>query len=150
MYSRDIKKCHPELQRIWPLHQAACAVIGIRIQLSRTSSEWDEQRALYAQGRESLDMVNHLRGNAGLPLITEAQNYVVTWTLDSKHLRRPAEAYDIFIVDGKKAVWSLKADVNGDNEPDYKQVAEIGRNLGLVAGYFWEHRDAPHFELEGR
>jgi hypothetical protein len=149
MYSRDIKKCHPELQRIWPLHQTACAVIGIRIELSRTSSEWDEQRALYAQGRETLEMVNHLRDHAGLPAIIEDQNKIATWTTDSKHLRHPAEAYDIFIVDGKTAVWNLKADTNGDNKADYKQVAEIGRSLGLVAGYFWDKQDAPHFELKG-
>lgn len=151
MYSRDIKKCHPDLQRIWPLHKAACAVIGIHIELSRTSSEWDEQRALHAQGRETLEMVNHLRRNAGLIEISAKENNIVTWTTDSKHVindsRQLSDAYDIFIVDGKSAVWDIKADVNGDNEPDYKQVAEIGRNLGLECGYFWKtHKDAPHFE----
>lgn len=155
MASRDIKKCVPKLQEIWPLHKAECAKIGIQIALSCTAREAIEQRALYAQGRAALDIVNHLRGNAGLPSITEQQNKLcVTWTLDSKHIindkRSLSEAYDIFVIKNGVAVWDVKADVNGDQIPDYLQVAEIGRSLGLIPGAYFPKPakpDFPHFEI---
>jgi hypothetical protein len=141
MYSRDIKMCHPELQRIWPLHQDACADIGITIKISCTSRQWDEQRALHAQGREVLEIVNHLRNNCNMPEITEAENKKVTWTLDSPHVinngkRDLSDAYDIFVERDGKAVWNDKA--------VYAIVAEVGRNLGLKCGI--DFGDAPHFE----
>lgn len=142
MYSRDIKMCHPDLQAIWPKHKAACKLIGIDIQLSCTSREWIEQRALYAQGRDNLEIVNHLRAGCDMPLITEEENKrKVTWTLDSPHIirngkRELSDAYDVFIIKNGKAVW---------NNPElYKQVASAGRVLGLKCGI--DFGDPPHFE----
>lgn len=45
-----------------------------------------EQKAIYAQGRESLAEVNKLRGIAGLAPIKPSENVVVTKTMNSNHL----------------------------------------------------------------
>lgn len=153
MASRDIMKCVPDLRELFLRHKMECQKIGINIALSCTSRDYIEQLALHAQGRESLDMVNHQRANAGLPPITEAQNKsCVTWTLDSAHIingkRELSEAYDIYIVKDGKAIWDVKADVNGDNLPDYKQVADIGRRLGLKCGADFPKPDYPHYEVK--
>jgi hypothetical protein len=152
MFSRDITRCVPKLREIYPLHKAECQKIGIEIALSCTSRDWIEQRALYAQGREDVDMVNHLRANSSLPPITEEQNKrCVTWTLNSKHIvngdRELSEAYDIFIVKDGKAIWNVKADINDNEIPDYEEVAEIGRKLGLLCGADFKKADYPHFEI---
>jgi len=151
MASRDINQCVIWLRKKWVELKALCADKGIDIRLSCTSRSCNEHGALYAQGRRTLDVVNHLRENVGLPSINAIQNKrKVTWTLNSKHVisdKRPlSEAFDIFIQKDNQAIWDLKADVNKDSIPDYKQVAEIGRSIGLVCGADFSTPDYPHFE----
>ena len=152
MYSRKIEDCVPKLRSAWLVFKSKVKVqLGLDIILTCTAREYIEQLALYSQGREELDMVNHKRENAGLPPIDAAHNIKVTWTLDSKHIigsgRAQAEAFDIAIVKNDKAVWDVKADINGDNMPDYRQVAEIGKGFGLRAGADFKNPDYPHFEI---
>jgi hypothetical protein len=156
MSSRDINQCVPFLvSRYYELWRRTNN-IGLQIALTCTSRLAIEQRALYAQGRELLVTVNHLRDNAGLYLITEKENKIVTWTLDSKHIitdKRPlAEAFDIVIMKGKRAQWDLKVDVNANDIPDWIEVAQIGKEIGLRCGaYFLDKNgkpkpDYPHYE----
>jgi hypothetical protein len=151
MSSRKIEDCVIELQEKWPLIQVKAMEKGIGIMLTCTARSALEQRALYAQGREAIEMVNHLRDNAGLPNIGDHENRKVTWTLDSKHIindqRKKAEALDFAVVRGKQVVWDLKADVDADGVPDYEVVAEIGESLGLRSGARFSTPDFPHLEI---
>lgn len=153
----DISTCVPALRRKYNQLETQCASVGLEIVLTCTDRLYIVQLALYAQGRETLEMVNHLRANAGMGPIGPAENkYCVTWTLDSKHIindkRSFSEAFDIALraPDGK-IYWDTKADVNKDvtgiKIPDYLEVSKIGQALGLRCGAFFKKPDMVHYEL---
>ncbi len=151
MASRDILKCVPKLRELYQALWLEARKIGIDIVLTCTAREQKEQIALYSQGRESLAMVNEKRRVAFLPPITQKQNVKVTWTLDSKHITSPkrplSEAFDIVIIKDKQAQWSVKVNVNKNDIPDYVELANIGRKLGLKPGADFKSPDYPHFEI---
>ena len=152
MSSRRIEDCVPALQKAWPLlKQAAKDQLGLDLILTCTARSAEEQRVLYAQGRESIEIVNHLRSNSGLPEISEHENRKVTWTLDSKHIinakRAQAEAFDVALLNGKQFLWDIKVDVRNDGIPDYEELARIGESLGLKPGARFSTPDYPHFEV---
>lgn len=135
---------------------------GIPYIITRVACSLREQVALYAQGRETLSAVNHLRKVAHLPEITQAQNIVVTWTLNSRHIinlddhdpmNNQSKAFDIAITDKKVPTWSLKVDVNEDHIPDYQQAGEFWKALGGIwGGDLKDHHGKPlhdycHFEV---
>ena len=91
--------------------------------------------------------------NAGLPVIItetyrsqkrqdelfkqgrETDGPVVTWTKNSRHTKR--RAFDI----AKRG-----QDPYGDEE-FFRKCAEIGKEVGLNPGYFWDdYQDKPHYE----
>ena len=44
--------------------------------------------------------------------------------------------------------WDIKADLNKDGANDWRQMAQLAKECGLEAGYFWQaFPDAPHVEL---
>jgi peptidoglycan L-alanyl-D-glutamate endopeptidase CwlK len=125
--------------------------------LTCTARTVKEQYALYAQGRQTLDEVNHLRFIARMPVITETENkYKVTSTLKSKHLidlddgdpnNDKSRAFDIAIIKDGKATWDLKVNVNNNEITDYIEAGNIGMSVGLVWGGSWTNfKDYPHFE----
>jgi hypothetical protein len=159
MPSRDIAKCTEDLQNKFLLFKEKCDLVGLKFVLTCTSREYLEQIALYAQGREKLQVVNHLRGNVGMPPINDkANSRAITWTLKSKHivgdLREKSEAFDIALLDKSgKLHWDTNLDTNGDLKKDYLQVAEIAKSVGLIAGAFFRDvsgsstPDYCHFEV---
>ena len=151
MASRDINQCTLWMRKKWGELRAMCARIGLDVRLSCTTRSCDEHGALWAQGRRTLDFVNHARAKVGLPSITAAQNKrKVTWTLNSKHVlsdNRPlSEAFDVYLQKDNLAIWDLKADVNEDNRSDYDQIITIARSIGLVCGADFSNPDYSHFE----
>jgi hypothetical protein len=73
----------------------------------------------------------------------------VTWTLASQHTQR--RAWDIAVRDHRtgKIDWNVvKADVDLDRLPDYEEMAEIGRDLGLEVGMDFKKVDACHYEVD--
>jgi hypothetical protein len=132
---------------------------GIDYKITSVARFVKEQVALYAQGRNPLEMVNMYRQLAGLGPIKEADNKIVTWTLKSDHLidldddnpdNDYARAFDIVIMNGKIPTWDLKADVNHDSIPDYKEAALIGKSVGFDPGFFWKKQDPPHYSWKLR
>ena len=91
---------------------------GIDWEVCCTRRDQEYQDQLYEQGRTT-------------------PGKIVTWTRDSRHLS--GEAWDIFLLKDGKAVWE---------SPLYGQIAEVGRSLGLEAGYFWPKKklDPGHFQ----
>ena len=125
---------------------------GIPIIFTCTGRSLPTQFALYSQGRMPLAEVNILRKKLGLYLLGVSENlYRVTWTLDSKHIitldRPKALAFDIAVLKDGIASWNLKVNVNNNEVPDYLELAEIGVDLGLTAGAYWNTPDYPHYEI---
>lgn len=159
MSSRDILNCAPALQKKYYLLKEKCEMVGLKFILTCTSRLYLEQFALYAQGRESLEIVNHLRNNIGMaPIDAEGNKHVVTWTMNSKHIigdkRVKSEAFDIALVDSKnKIYWNTLLDGNNNKITDYLEIAKIGQLIGLKPGAFFKDKngkpkpDYAHFEI---
>ena len=150
--NRDIKCCCKELQEKWIIGKEECRKIGIEIALSCTSRTPLEQTAQYLRGRVPYVVARMVYSNVMLSELSEEGNKIVTWTLESKHViypnKRPlSEAFDFYIVKNGKAIWDVKADVNKDELPDYKQVADIFEKLGLRSGIHFG--DPCHVEIKG-
>jgi len=103
------------------------------------------QEAYYAQGRKPLEEVNYLRNIAGLYLLrSERDNYVITWTLKSKHI--DGLAMDVLPVDGAgNPTWDLTHYLR-----KFEEIRDCGRAAGLECGADWPapQTDWPHYELK--
>lgn len=127
-------------------------VKGIPFIVTCTGRSYFIQKALYAQGRETLGVVNKLRKEAGLWIIGKTDNkYKVTWTMKSKHIitsvHPKSEAFDLAVLKNNKPTWDIKADVNDNEINDYMELAYIGKEIGLKPGAFWGSPDYPHYEI---
>jgi hypothetical protein len=101
------------------------------------------QNAYYAQGREFLEEVNKKRAAAGLYLLqSERDNYVITWTLFSKHIA--GLAMDVLPVDGRgNPTWDL-----AHYRKSFETIRDCGKQAGLVCGADWSpNTDWPHYEI---
>lgn len=149
---RDIKLLTPRIRLVLPQFMAKVTEAGLSIIITSTLRTVEEQKALYAQGRETLVTVNHYRKLAGMWAITAQENRrPVTWTMKSNHLAKEdgfAWAFDFACIglDGKPH-WNEKVSVDDDKIPDYLEVGEIGESFGLTWGGRWETPDYPHLEL---
>lgn len=156
MASREISDLALDLQPLAKEWVKRCADAGISVLITCTARSYQEQLALYAQGRNPLDFTNALRKKAGLTPITEKENKSkVTWTMNSKHITNlldddksndKSEAWDFVILDGKKAIWDIKVDVNKNKRSDYEEAGKIAEDLGLEWGGRWKSPDAPHIQ----
>jgi hypothetical protein len=142
---RDIKLLTPECQELHANFAFVMAKNGLNYMVTSTLRTWAEQQALWAQGREPVEVVNALRkavGWAAIGAVEAAKK--VTWTMESQHLK--GTAFDIALIDRlKKPHWNEKISVNNNALPDYKEAAEIGRSVGLKPGY--DFSDPCHFEV---
>jgi len=105
------------------------------------------QNAYFAQGRESLEEVNRLRGIAGLAPITATENVIITKAKVSNHTG--GNAVDLCPeMQGKpgRAWWDAPQDV-------WEKIGKIAEECGLdwcAGGYgqtWGKGWDNPHFEL---
>lgn len=152
---KQFEEMHTQMKKPYLDYDKKMAKAGLNYRLTSVARLTKEQFALYAQGREELVLVNMYRKIAGLPPITKVENSrKITWTLKSDHLidlddhlewNDKSRAFDIVILDGKRAVWDLKVSVNKNEIPDYKEAALIGKECGFDPGYFWKSVDAPHY-----
>jgi peptidoglycan L-alanyl-D-glutamate endopeptidase CwlK len=101
------------------------------------------QEAYYAQGRKPLEEVNALRASAGLYLLrSERDNYVITWTLKSRHIE--GLAMDVLPADGAgNPTWDL-----AHFREAFGVIRDCGREAGLVCGADWPEADWPHYEIK--
>jgi len=147
----------PELKELFLIR---CKAAGHRAIITSVDRDYKEQQALYAQGREPLEVVNYKRELAGLPRITGTENTrKVTWTLNSKHIvnldderldNDVSYAFDFGLLDKDgRYIGDVKADVNANNIADYLECALIGEGLGLYSGRKFKNPDYPHLEWRG-
>jgi peptidoglycan L-alanyl-D-glutamate endopeptidase CwlK len=149
MISRDPEDLEETIRKLYYKFKEEAEKRGITFIVTNVLRTPDVQLALYAQGRRPLSEVNELREKAGLPPITQKENRIVTWTLNSKHVaeRGKSRAFDIAVLREGKPSWDVKVNVNKNEVPDYEELGEIGESLGLKWGGRWKKPDYPHFEI---
>ncbi len=100
------------------------------------------QEAYHAQGRESLEDVNKKRSAAGLYLLrSEQDNYIITWTLKSKHI--DGLAMDVVPTDGAgNPTWDL-----AHYRKTFETIRDCGKKAGLTCGADWNPPDWPHYQI---
>ena len=152
MASRKIEDLTAEMQIKYAKFAEKMAESNLQFIVTCTARAVSEQRALYAQGRQSINAVNSLRKEVGLPPISEQENKrKVTWTRNSKHLtdknNPKAKAFDIVLKNPNGTVhWNTKLDNNNNGTPDYIEIGEIGESVGLRWGGRFSSPDYVHFE----
>lgn len=118
--SRDIKDLTPETQALYYSFDLEMKAAGIDYIVTCTLRTKAEQEALYAQGR------------------TKPGN-IVTWTLNSRHLK--GTAFDVVIMENGKPDWRV-------SNQKWAKMGEIAKMLGLLWGGYWKTPDYPHLELK--
>ena len=136
-----LKLVHPGLsRRIYVLESQMSVPIGI-VQGFRKA---DEQLALWAQGRMSLDQVNVLRVGVGWSALLDADNK------ETVTKARPGYSWHEFglAVDAVPEDAITFAPDWNDSHPVWKEMIEKGKAQGLTSGQSFQ--DMPHFQLPGR
>lgn len=121
---------HPVVaERAEVLRQRA-AQIGIVIRFTDGFRSFEEQEALFAQGRTTAgNIVTNARGGESY------HNYGL--------------AVDYAIEAGPNVIWDLDYDGNGNGRSDWFEVAEIAKELGFSWGGDWESfKDYPHLQMD--
>jgi hypothetical protein len=153
--SRSIDMMHPRLQAQYKEFQFLMGLRKLDYIITSVDRSILEQMALYVQGRLEVLDVNKIRQVAGLSFITEGENKVVTWTLDSMHVTNMfdetldndlSRAFDIALTKFKRPHWGLKISVNDNEKPDYEEVGDVAIRAGLAWG--GPYGDYCHFELK--
>ena len=143
----------PTLENVHPALRQRCfqlihklAEEGLSFGAFMGLRSFDSQRALYAQGREPLALVNALRRKAELGEITEPDNHHIV-TTKQVGFHNFGLAVDL-VEDGNpdqvgiQWSWSRNA--------DYLSIGKYTKDLGLIYGGFWKSfKDYPHVELTG-
>jgi len=117
-----------------------CSKEGISVWIYSTYRSRAVQKALYAQGREPLEVVNLLRQEAKLEPIDERKNrYVVTKLIVSAHNYGFAADF-VPVVDGKPQWY---------NDELWLRCGCIALNLGMEWGGLWKgFVDKPHIQMK--
>jgi hypothetical protein len=106
--------------------------VGVKLVIIETYRSAEEQFALYAQGRKSLEDVNYLRKQAGLPSLSKYDNNHTVTEADgihnkSKHQSR--KACDIWYANKMgDPDWTVKDPVR------IKSFGAIAKRLGMAWG----------------
>lgn len=129
MASRDIKDCHPELQKLIPLFVAKCKELGFDVLIYCTYRSGEEQNQLYAIGRTTLGkkVTNAKAGQS-------KHNF----TIDGK----PAsKAFDAVPSIGGKPLWNDYAAID--------LMGKAGEAVGLEwAGSWISFKEKVHFQIK--
>jgi peptidoglycan L-alanyl-D-glutamate endopeptidase CwlK len=104
---------------------ASCAEAGLALLVTQGLRTWDEQDALYAQGRTT-------------------PGRIVTNARGGESYHNFGLAFDILVLDAMgKADWDPA-------HPGWRQAAGVGKSLGLEWGGDWQSiKDQPHFQYTG-
>lgn len=148
---KDLDLLHPVVKaKALQLKELAKEKLGLDIIITQTLRTEDEQRAIYAQGRESLANVNQFRQLAGMGPIPASDNKIVTRASSAKNSYHGyGLAFDIAITDksGKRIDWSKNSDWNSDGISDWLQVGKLAKECDLEWGGLWSSfPDIPHYQ----
>ena len=150
---RGLDKLFPPVATAAKLLKEHATTIGIKIQITDTLRTNAEQRALYANSRNTQAGINALRKLAGMGPVVPKD--VGKWLTNAKDATESYHGYglafDWVLLDpsGTKAVYDKGADFNANQQQDWYEVAGLTRNLpGLESGAFWSSSpDLPHCQM---
>ena len=114
---------------------------GVRLRLACTTRTFEEQNALYSQGRTKLFDDSGKR----LGIVTKAK---AGESIHNYHL-----AFDIVLLLDKnndgvfESVTYEMLDFDKDGKSDWLEVVEYFKSKGFVWGGDWKFKDKPHFEM---
>lgn len=114
----DLDQLSPATKKLCEKFLERCEDEGLPVVVTETYRTQERQDMLYEQGRTQ-------------------PGAVVTWTKKSQHTSH--RAFDIM------------KNVRGEEYSDeyfFRRCAEIGKEVGLNSGYYWEVRDACHFQFD--
>jgi hypothetical protein len=121
--AQRLARVHPRLAELGLRMVELCTQAGVAVLITQGLRTWQEQDALYAQGRSRPGkIVTHAKGGQSW------HNFGL--------------AFDIVVLDALgKAEWDT-------THPGWKEAARIGKSLGLEWGGDWQSfQDLPHFQL---
>lgn len=113
---------------------------GWSLEITQGLRSFQEQHALFAQGRDSLADVNTYRHDVGWAPLTESGNLHIVTAADS------AYSWHCFGCAVDVAPESLSGIDWDGNDEHWEFIVESGEALGMVSGISWH--DEPHFQLE--
>jgi peptidoglycan L-alanyl-D-glutamate endopeptidase CwlK len=141
MASRRLTSLAPDVYPLAEKMFVLCDSERIELLCTCTLRSRAEQIALYAQGREPIEITNRLRAAAKMPLLASAESKkVVTHAKPGVSLHEVGRAFDIVPVVGGKLVWD-------SGNPLWLRIGEIGKSVGLEwAGDWIKFKEYPHFQ----
>lgn len=136
-----LARVHPELSRRITQLASMCEDYPFRV--TQGLRTWNEQAALYAQGRESTDSVNARRKAVNWEPITDVQNVVVTHAAAGYSMHNFGLAVDIVPSDPNFP--TFRPDYNTQH-PSWLAILRRALSCGLNEGAQWTgvKRDYPH------
>ena len=130
MASRNPIDLHPDLRPIYFSWLNTINRLGFTVLIVCTYRSPAEQLELFKQHKSQLEKGPH---NFTLANGTPA-----------------SKAFDFALVLNGKLCWDTTIDSNHNNYPDYKELGEIGKKLGLEWGGDWKTlKDCDHLQLRG-
>jgi len=122
--SRNIEDLTTETQLICKKFIEKCKEADITIKIIQTLRDAEYQKSLYNSGR--VDKTKKI--------LTNCDGYT------KKSAHQSGKAFDAVPVDEHgNILWS--------DMGKFRKMAEIGKSIGLKAGYYFKMIDSPHFEL---
>jgi hypothetical protein len=123
--SQRLARVHPKVAQLALRMVDACAQAGVAILVTQGLRTWEEQDALFAQGRTT-------------------PGKIVTKARGGESWHNFGLAFDIVVLDSiGKADWDTA-------HPGWARAAAIGKSLGLEWGGDWKKfKDLPHFQHIG-
>jgi peptidoglycan LD-endopeptidase CwlK len=118
---------------------------NVQFVVTSTLRTSDEQKALYAQGREPIGLVNVLRTKAGMRPIGQSENSYTVTNCDGVKKKSPHQsgrALDVVPADSRGNPYWPKPD-----NPAWGPISEAGIKAGFTWGGSWtSFPDYPHYE----
>jgi len=147
--STDLNLLKPFVKEAWLKAKADLDGQFVRCVLTSACRTTDEQVALFAQGRESLESVNEKRSKAFLkPLAAEDNSYVITKCdgINNKSNHQSGLAIDVVPLDSRNnPYWPPNSSFS------WVTIAVTMKKYGFNWGGDWKQfPDYPHYEMSDR
>ena len=147
---RGLEKLFPPVAFVATWFKQLAANNGCKIQITDKLRTNAEEKALYANSRESLETINTLR-KARRNDTVFAKKWLANAKDATQSYRGYGLAFDWVLIDpvNGKAVYDRDPDFNKYKQKDRYEVAELTREIsGLESGAFWSSSpDLPHCQM---
>ena len=107
---------------------------GVSCRFAYTLRTFEQQDALYAQGRTKL----FDKAGRRLGIVTNAKA--------GQSYHNYGLALDIVLIDNVSAYWDVVKDFDNDGDADWMEIVKIFKQHGWEWGGDWKAKDMPHFQ----